>query len=65
MFCQQELFGGELRNRKSGKIMNTVARQLLISLKNHEEVVGMIAAPGVVFVLTNTEFFAYNFVLTN
>nr|XP_045606302.1 nudC domain-containing protein 1-like isoform X1 [Procambarus clarkii] len=59
VFFQPEAFGGELRNRKSGKRMNTVARQLVISLKTHSEILGLHASPGVLFVLTDETLYAY------
>lgn len=59
VFFQPEAFGGELRNRKSGKRMNTVARQMVISLKTHAEILGLHASPSVLFVLTDSAIFAY------
>ncbi|KAG0728678.1 NudC domain-containing protein 1 [Chionoecetes opilio] len=44
LFFQPEALEGELRNRKSGHRTNRVSRQLLISLKNHSEVLGLCAS---------------------
>ncbi|KAG7158887.1 NudC domain-containing protein 1-like, partial [Homarus americanus] len=59
VFFQPEAFGGELRNRKSGKRMNTVARQLVISMKTHSEILGLHTSPNVLFVLTDQTIYAY------
>ncbi|KAK8752075.1 hypothetical protein OTU49_011938 [Cherax quadricarinatus] len=59
VFFQSEVFGGELRNRRSGKISNTVARQLVFSMKTHAEILGLHASPSVLFVLTDQAVYAY------
>lgn len=59
VFFQPEAFGGELRNRKSGKRLNSVARQVVISMKTHDEILGLQASPNVLFVLTEKSIFAY------
>ncbi|XP_064101121.1 nudC domain-containing protein 1-like [Macrobrachium nipponense] len=59
VFFQPEAFGGELRNRKSGKRMNTVARQVVISMKTHDEILGIHTSHNVLFVLTEKNIFGY------
>ncbi|KAK7085557.1 NudC domain-containing protein 1, partial [Halocaridina rubra] len=59
VFFQPEAFGGELRNRKSGKRMNTVARQVVISMKSHDEICGLHASPYALFVLTSKSIYTY------
>lgn len=59
VFCQPGSFGGELRNRKSGKVTTTIARQIVISLKNHDQVMGFHAAPNCLFILTQKDLFVY------
>lgn len=59
VFFQPEAFGGELRNRKSGKRMNTVARQVVISMKTHDEILGFHTSHNILFVLTEKNIFGY------
>lgn len=59
VFFQSEAYSGELRNRKSGKRMNTVARQLVISMKTHDEILGLHCDTDVLFVLTEKTLYAY------
>ncbi|CAL4065743.1 unnamed protein product, partial [Meganyctiphanes norvegica] len=59
VFYQTDSLGSEIRNRKSGKRTSTVARQLVISLKDHQEVLGLHACPNVIFVLTNDKLYSY------
>ncbi|KAK3880755.1 hypothetical protein Pcinc_014768 [Petrolisthes cinctipes] len=60
VFCQPGCVGsGELRNRKSGRQLERVARQLVISLKNHDPILGLHTAPGSLYVLTATTLYLY------
>jgi len=46
----------DLRNRKSGKRTSTIAQQQVFSLKNNEEILGIVALPDNLFVLTSSQF---------
>ncbi|XP_068215028.1 nudC domain-containing protein 1 [Palaemon carinicauda] len=59
IFFQPEAFGGELRNRKSGKRINTVARQVVISMKTQDEILGVHTSCNVLFVLTEKNIYGY------
>ena len=59
IFCQPEDMSSELRNRKSGKRTTTVAKQLIVSLKNHDQIMGFQCTPEAILVLTEKELFAY------
>uniref|UniRef100_A0A0P4VSJ2 NudC domain-containing protein 1 n=1 Tax=Scylla olivacea TaxID=85551 RepID=A0A0P4VSJ2_SCYOL len=59
VFFQPEGLQGELRNRKSGRRLHKVSRQLVISLKSHSEVLGLCATPNILFVLTDKTLYAY------
>ncbi|RXG71217.1 NudC domain-containing protein 1 [Armadillidium vulgare] len=60
VFFQKESLGGELRNRKSGKVSTSIARQLIISLRNHDQVMGFYCSLDHIFVLTASELFVYS-----
>lgn len=45
----------DLRNRKSGKRTSSVAQQQVFSLKNNEEILGVVALPDDLFILTTSQ----------
>lgn len=61
VFCQPGCVdaGGELRNRKSGRRVGRVARQLVVTLKNHDPILGLHTAPGRLYVLTGKALYVY------
>lgn len=65
LFCQPQPLGGELKNRRTGKVTSNVARQLLLSLPEHHEVMGFATFQHVVFVCTSSDVYAYALSLGN
>jgi len=52
--CQLE--NADLRNRKSGKRTSSIAQQQVFSLKNNAEILGVVALPDNLFILTADTF---------
>ena len=48
--------GSSLRNRKSGKLVETIGKQFMISLENHEEILGIYTTPDRIYVLLANQF---------
>lgn len=59
VFCQPLPLGGELKNRRTGRVTSKVARQFLLSLPSHSEVQGLAALPGAIFIATQDQLYAY------
>ncbi|XP_047735499.1 nudC domain-containing protein 1 isoform X2 [Hyalella azteca] len=59
VFCQPLPLGGELKNRRTGRVTSKVARQFLLSLPSHDEIQGLVTLPGLVVVCTREQIFAY------
>ncbi|CAF2477502.1 unnamed protein product [Rotaria sp. Silwood2] len=49
--------GSSLRNRKSGKVVESIAKQHMISLENHCEILGLITTNERTFILTDDQLF--------
>jgi hypothetical protein len=49
--------GSSLRNRKSGKLVESIAKQHMISLENHDEILGLITTSEQIYILTENQFF--------
>ncbi|XP_076060975.1 nudC domain-containing protein 1 isoform X2 [Oratosquilla oratoria] len=52
VFFQSNTFGGELRNRKTGKRTTQMARQLILDTKSMDEILGLHAGSNILMVLT-------------
>ena len=51
------LSGSSLRNRKTGKLVESIAKQHMISLENHDEILGLLTTTERTYILTNNQFF--------
>ncbi|CAF3218696.1 unnamed protein product [Rotaria socialis] len=49
--------GTSLRNRKTGKVVDSIAKQHMISLENHNEILGLITTNEQTFILTDDQLF--------
>jgi hypothetical protein len=49
--------GSSLRNRKTGKLVESIAKQHMISLENHDEILGLITENDRTYILTNNQLF--------
>lgn len=49
--------GSTLRNRKTGKAVETIGKQYLISLENHEEILGLSTTSERIYVLLGNQFY--------
>lgn len=49
--------GSSLRNRKTGKLVESIAKQHMISLENHEEILGLQIRTDRIYILTSHQFF--------
>jgi hypothetical protein len=49
--------GTSLRNRKTGKLVESIAKQHMISLENHDEILGLITANDRTYILTANQLF--------
>lgn len=49
--------GSSLRNRKTGKLVESIAKQHMISLENHDEILGLLTVNERIYILTNHQFF--------
>lgn len=49
--------GSSLRNRKTGKLVDTIGKQYMISLENHDEIVGLCTTTERIYVLLTNQFF--------
>jgi len=53
---KSQLHNTDLRNRKSGQRVSSIAQQQVFSLKNNDEILGVVATPQFLFLLTTTQF---------
>ncbi|CAF0823618.1 unnamed protein product [Adineta steineri] len=51
------LAGSSLRNRKTGKLVESIAKQHMISLENHDEILGIITTNERAYILTDNQLF--------
>ena len=49
--------GSSLRNRKTGKLVESVAKQHMISLENHNEILGLLTTNERIYILTDDQLF--------
>ncbi|CAF1284914.1 unnamed protein product [Adineta ricciae] len=49
--------GSSLRNRKTGKLIESVAKQHMISLENHNEILGLLTTNERTYILTDDQLF--------
>lgn len=49
--------GTSLRNRKTGKLVESIAKQHMISLENHDEILGLLTLNERIYILTHQQFF--------
>ena len=49
--------GSSLRNRKTGKLVESIAKQHMISLENHNEIFGLITTNEYIYILTDNQLF--------
>lgn len=49
--------GSSLRNRKTGKTVESIAKQHMISLENHNEILGLITTNERTYILTDNQLF--------
>jgi len=49
--------GSSLRNRKTGKLIESIAKQHMISLENHDEILGLITTNDRTYILTDNQLF--------
>lgn len=49
--------GTTLRNRKTGQLVQSIAKQYMISLENHDEILGLITTSERIYVLIANQFF--------
>lgn len=57
IYRQPSPTANDLRNRKSGRVVGTIAKQQLISLDSTEDILGMIATDLRIFVLTASKLY--------
>jgi len=49
--------GSSLRNRKTGQLVESIAKQYMISLENHDEILGLITTNERIYILIDNQLF--------